>query len=111
MVKIRKSPAGWEPSFCQGLIIYEYDLDAQSITKGLDSIRRVNRKSEIRNSKPFLFRSPALAHQFKQVGQGLVVTAAFLLSQLCGPLVELGGHLGGFFLRTAKGDEQGGELD
>ena len=41
---------------------------------------------------------------------GLFVGAAFLSGKLPGAFVELRGHLGGFFRRTTKGPERGGEL-
>ncbi len=42
--------------------------------------------------------------------QGLLVGAAFFGSKLMGALVELRGHLDGFFRGTAEGDKDLGEL-
>lgn len=42
--------------------------------------------------------------------QRVLIAAIFLRRQLAGALVELGGHLGGFFRRTTERDENLGEL-
>ena len=42
--------------------------------------------------------------------QRFLVTAAFFGGELAGALIELRGHLGGFFRRTAEHDEDLGEL-
>ena len=43
--------------------------------------------------------------------QCLLVRAIFLGGKLFSPLVELRGHIGGFFRRTAERDENLGELE
>ena len=42
--------------------------------------------------------------------QGLVVGPVFLGGELAGALVELRGHVGGFFRRTTERNEDLGEL-
>src|ERR1035437_2693799 len=73
--------------------------------------RRVNRKSKIENSKSFSLRGPTLFHQGQQMLERFLVTAVFFGGELAGAFVELRGHLGGFFRRTAEGDEDLGKLE
>jgi len=42
--------------------------------------------------------------------QRFLITAVFFGGELAGAFVELRGHLGGFFRRTAEGDEDLGKL-
>src|SRR5690349_5127274 len=69
---MRKSPTGFELSFCQGRIIGWCGPKV---------------------SKPSLFRGPALFHQLQQMSYGLFVAAIFLLHQLPRPFVQLRSHL------------------
>jgi len=62
------------------------------------------------NSQLLFFCRPALAHQANQMLQGFLVSTAFFSGKLAGALVELRGHFGGFFRRTAKRDENPGKL-
>ena len=42
--------------------------------------------------------------------QGIFITATLFGGKLAGALVQLRGHVGGFFRRAAEGDEDLGEL-
>ena|ERR1035438_778619 len=58
----------------------------------------------------FALCRPALAHQTNQMCQHLVVAAAFFGGKLAGAFVQLRSHLGGFFRRTAEGDQDLGQF-
>ena len=83
-----------------------YDLRLRTET----AASYVNRKSSIVNSKPFSLRRPALLHQRQQMLQRFFVGAALLFGELAGALVQLRGHVGGFFRRTAERDEDLGQF-
>lgn len=57
-----------------------------------------------------LLCSPALAHEFKKMGERVVVGAPFGLGELFRPFVELGRHLGGFSRRTTQRCEECSQL-
>jgi hypothetical protein len=59
---------------------------------------------------PSFLRGPALAHQFEKMRQRLLVTAAFLPSQLPGAPVELGRHLRGFLRWATQPYQDGGQF-
>src|SRR6266545_6447869 len=84
-VKIRKSPSGWEPIFCQGLIIYDsrftiYERHAISRVTVAPRNNRADGKSEIANSYPFFLRRPAFLHEIEQMRQRFLVAAALSFS-------------------------------
>ena len=56
------------------------------------------------------WRGPALFHQREQMFHSFLITTAFFGGELFGALVELRGHVGGFFRRTTEGDEDLGKL-
>ena len=57
-----------------------------------------------------LGRCPALPHQRQQMRERFLVSAALLSGKLAGALVQLRGHFGRFFRRTAECNESGCEF-
>jgi hypothetical protein len=63
-----------------------------------------------RTLEAFLLRGPALFHELEQVHERLIIGVIFIGGQLAGALVQLRGHLRGFFRRTTEHDQNFGDF-